>query len=153
MYEVIAAPPSLAGAVNETVAVVEPVDVAVPIVGVPGTVGLINTELLGLLFALLPKEFVAYTVNVYALPNDNPVTVIGLVVPVAYAPVFAVTVYDVIAEPLVAPAVKGTLIEDESTKVGVPTVGASGTLPAKIELLGALAMLVPCMFVACTLNV
>jgi hypothetical protein len=37
VYEVIAIPPLLAGAVNATVAVVDPVGVAVPIVGAPGT--------------------------------------------------------------------------------------------------------------------
>jgi hypothetical protein len=37
VYEVIVAPPSLAGAVYATVAVVFPVAVAVPIVGAPGT--------------------------------------------------------------------------------------------------------------------
>jgi hypothetical protein len=37
VYEVIAVPPLLAGAVNATVAVVDPVAVAVPIVGAPGT--------------------------------------------------------------------------------------------------------------------
>jgi hypothetical protein len=37
VYEVIAAPPSEAGAVNETFAVVAPVDVAVTDVGDPGT--------------------------------------------------------------------------------------------------------------------
>ncbi len=36
VYEVIAAPPSDAGAVNETLAVVAPVDVAVKDVGAPG---------------------------------------------------------------------------------------------------------------------
>jgi hypothetical protein len=37
VYEVIAVPPLLTGAVNATVAVVDPVAVAVPIVGAPGT--------------------------------------------------------------------------------------------------------------------
>jgi hypothetical protein len=37
VYNVIVAPPLLAGAVYATVAVVEPVAVAVPIVGAPGT--------------------------------------------------------------------------------------------------------------------
>jgi hypothetical protein len=37
VYEVIVEPPLLAGAVYETVAVVAPVAVAVPIVGAPGT--------------------------------------------------------------------------------------------------------------------
>jgi hypothetical protein len=38
VYEVIVAPPSDAGAVNETLAVVAPVDVAVTEVGAPGGV-------------------------------------------------------------------------------------------------------------------
>lgn len=38
VYEVIAVPPSEAGAVNETFAVVAPVDVAVTDVGAPGAV-------------------------------------------------------------------------------------------------------------------
>jgi hypothetical protein len=38
VYEVIVAPPLEVGAVNETVAVVDPVAVAVPIVGAPGAV-------------------------------------------------------------------------------------------------------------------
>jgi hypothetical protein len=37
VYDVIGTPPSLAGAVNDTVAVVSLVAVAVPIVGAPGT--------------------------------------------------------------------------------------------------------------------
>jgi hypothetical protein len=37
VYDVITEPPSFAGAVYATVAVVEPVAVAVPIVGAPGT--------------------------------------------------------------------------------------------------------------------
>jgi hypothetical protein len=38
VYNVIVAPPLLAGAVYATVAVVDPVAVAVPIVGAPGTI-------------------------------------------------------------------------------------------------------------------
>jgi hypothetical protein len=60
---VIAVPPLLAGALNVTVAVVDPVAVAVPIVGAPGNahvVMLLDAEEL----TLLPYEFVAYTVNV-----------------------------------------------------------------------------------------
>jgi len=41
VYSVIAYPPSDAGAVNPTVAVVVPVFVAVPIVGAPGVLGFI----------------------------------------------------------------------------------------------------------------
>jgi hypothetical protein len=72
---VIAVPPLLAGAVKETVAVVPPVVVAVPIVGAPGSVHVVmlfDAELDG----PFPATFVAYTVNVYAVPVVNPVTVI-----------------------------------------------------------------------------
>ena len=63
VYEVIADPPLLAGAVNETVAVVAPVDDAEPIVGAPGIVNGV-AELLAALAALVPAAFVAVTVNV-----------------------------------------------------------------------------------------
>ena len=39
VYDVIEAPPLLAGAVNVTVAVVEDTTVAVPIIGAPGAAG------------------------------------------------------------------------------------------------------------------
>ena len=48
----------------------------------------------------VPTAFVAFTVNVYAVPLVNPVTVIGLAGPVAVlAPGLEVTVYDLIALP------------------------------------------------------
>jgi Ni,Fe-hydrogenase III small subunit len=65
----------LAGAVNDTVAVVVPVAVAVPIVGVPGSPAGV-AELLAALFALLPALLVAYTTNVYEVPVVNPLTII-----------------------------------------------------------------------------
>jgi hypothetical protein len=57
------APPLLAGAVNETVADVAPVDVAVPIVGAPATV-IIEMDVLAELETLVPAAFVAATVKV-----------------------------------------------------------------------------------------
>ena len=71
----IVEPPLLAGAVYATVAVVEPVAVAVPIVGAPATVNGV-AELLAALAALVPTELVAVTVNVYAVPLAKPDTVI-----------------------------------------------------------------------------
>jgi hypothetical protein len=56
--------------------------VAVPIVGADGKVYGV-AELLAELAELVPTEFVAVTVNVYAVPFVKPDTVIGLVVPVA----------------------------------------------------------------------
>jgi hypothetical protein len=69
------APPLLAGAVNETVADVEVTTVGVPIVGAPATV-IGVTDDVAELFALVPIEFVAATVKVYACPFVNPGTVI-----------------------------------------------------------------------------
>ena len=73
--------PLLAGAVKLTLAPVAPDLVADILVGVPGTVVGV-AELLAELDALVPTEFVADTVNVYAVPAVRPVTNIGLVVPV-----------------------------------------------------------------------
>jgi hypothetical protein len=62
VYDVITEPPSLAGAVNETVACALPA-VAVPIVGAPGTSNGV-AELDAAEGALDPTEFTATTVNV-----------------------------------------------------------------------------------------
>jgi hypothetical protein len=63
VYDVIVAPPSDAGAVKSTVAVVAPVAVAVPIVGAPGALNVV-TLLLDELGKLGPKALVAITLNV-----------------------------------------------------------------------------------------
>jgi hypothetical protein len=60
---VIVEPQLFAGAVYATVAVVEPVAVAVPIVGASATVNGV-AELLAALAAPVPTELVAVTVNV-----------------------------------------------------------------------------------------
>ena len=57
-------PPLLAGWVNETVAVDEPVAVAVPIVGAPGTVAVGVTLLLAALAGPVPPGVVAVTLKV-----------------------------------------------------------------------------------------
>jgi hypothetical protein len=81
----MAEPPLAVGAVNAILTLVALAVVAAPIVGAPGnTLGV--TLLLELLAALLPAELIAVTVNVYAVPAVNPVTVIGLVVPVFERP-------------------------------------------------------------------
>jgi hypothetical protein len=77
VYEVIVAPPLLAGAVNATVAVVLPVAVAEPIVGACGTVAAV-IELEDDDAGLTPAELVAVTVNAYAVADASPVTVRGL---------------------------------------------------------------------------
>jgi hypothetical protein len=88
---VIDEPPLLLGAVNEIVAWPLP-GVAVTPVGEPGIVDGV-TELLALEAVLVPIEFVAVTVKVYAVPFESPVIVIGDEPPVAVnPPVLEVTV-------------------------------------------------------------
>jgi len=74
----------LAGAVKLTVALLFPA-VAVPIVGVPGTVAGV-TLLEAADAAPVPTPLVAVTVKVYAVPLVNPLTVRGLVPPDAVWP-------------------------------------------------------------------
>jgi hypothetical protein len=84
VYEVIAEPPSDAGGVNVTVACPFPAVAATP-VGAPGAVvteaGVTWFDTLD--GTLVPAEFVALTVKVYAVPFVSPETVIGLPAPVA----------------------------------------------------------------------
>lgn len=89
---VIGEPPVLL-AVNVTDADVLTAD-ATPMVGATGTVAMNGvTLLLNADGALVPSEFVAVTENVYAVPFVRPLTVIGLLSPVAeMAPGFEVMV-------------------------------------------------------------
>ena len=64
VYEVIVAPPLETGAVKATVAVVDPVAVAVPTVGAPGTTATVVIEFEAADAADVPTLFVAVTVNV-----------------------------------------------------------------------------------------
>jgi hypothetical protein len=79
----------------------------------------------------VPFVFVAVTVYVY-VPFTVSVTVTGLV-PVAVTPEEEVTVYPVIADPPVAPAVNVTVTVPPETRDAVPIVGACGTVVAVIE--------------------
>lgn len=69
----IADPPLLAGADQETAAVASPADAETD-TGAPGTVLGITAED-GLEAGPVPEEFLAATVNVYEVPLVNPVTV------------------------------------------------------------------------------
>ena len=61
-----------------------------------GADGIVVTEEEALEADEVPDEFVAVTVNVYAVPFDNPVTVMGLLEPVPVNPPGDdVTVYEV----------------------------------------------------------
>ena len=84
----IALPPSNVGALKLTVAVVLPA-AALKFVGAPGFVIAAGVTLFDTADAgpvpvpTGPGAFVAVTVNVYAVPFVKPVTVMGLIVPVA----------------------------------------------------------------------
>ena len=77
-------PPLLAGAVKPTVALAFPA-VAAPIVGAPGTVAGV-TLLEAADAAPAPSPLVAVTVKVYSVPLVSPLTVRGLLAPVAVSP-------------------------------------------------------------------
>jgi hypothetical protein len=92
--------------------------------------------LLAALAALLPKEFVAITINVYAVPFVRPLTVTGEDAPVPVIPLGLDTiVYPVIAPPPTsAGAVKVTdTVPLAPVAVAVPIVGALGTFNGKYE--------------------
>jgi hypothetical protein len=93
---------------------------------------------------------------VYAwLEAKVPVTVSGVVVPETDKAIdgLEVAVYEVIAEPPVAPAVNGTDKVVELVTVTVPIVGACGTVVAVIEDEAADAGPVAVELVGVTVNV
>ena len=100
-----------------------------------------------------PSAFVAVTVNVYAVPFDRPVTIIGLVAPVAVKPPgLEVTLYDVTPPPPVVGAVKLT-VACVLPGTAVAAVGAPGSIGTGITLLEANdGRLVPTSFVAATVK-
>ncbi|HET7549055.1 MAG TPA: hypothetical protein VFJ86_14890 [Usitatibacter sp.] len=154
VYDVIAEPPLLAGAVKVTAACALP-PVAVPMVGAPGSVAGV-TLLEAADGALVPTALVAVTVNVYAVPLVRPLTVID-VHGAAHVPVIPlgeeVAVYDVIAEPpLLAGAVKFT-VACALPAVAMPMVGAPGTVTGVTLLEAAEGALAPTALFAVTVNV
>jgi hypothetical protein len=99
LYEVIAPPPVAAGAVQVTVTCPLPA-VAVTPVGAPGGADGV-TAVDAADAGPVPVELAAVTVNVYEVPLASPVTVAEVAVAAALtaAPLDAVTVYPVIADP------------------------------------------------------
>jgi hypothetical protein len=137
VYDVTAAPPLLAGAVNVTVACVLP-PVAVPIAGAPGTVAGV-TLLEAADAAPVPTAFVAVTVNVYAVPFARPATTIdvhGAVQLAVSALGDEVAVYDVIADPPSLTGAVNVTVAWTLPRVAVPMVGAPGVV-AGVTLLDA----------------
>src|ERR1019366_7560314 len=128
VYAVMAEPPLLVGAVQDTAALASAA-LADTALGAPGTV-------LGVTPALAseavegPTMLVALTVNLYAVPLVRPVTV-ALVAPVVVAvrpPGEAVTVYLVTAEP---PLLLGAVQDTAAAAlpgVAATRVGAPGTV-------------------------
>jgi hypothetical protein len=80
----MADPPLLTGAVKLTVAPPFPA-VAVPMAGAPGTVAAV-TLLEAADAAPVPTLLVAVTVKVYGVPFVSPLTVRGLLAPLAVSP-------------------------------------------------------------------
>ena len=101
----------------------------------------------------VPAALVAVTVNVYAAPSTRPLTRIGLEAPVPTWPPLLVTVYEVMAAPLLAGALNATEA-DPSLGVTPVIAGAPGAPAGTTPLLeGDDAAEVPAAFVAVTVNV
>jgi hypothetical protein len=130
VYPVIAEPPFEAGAVQETVANALPATAETP-VGAPGTVAGV-TAADAVESVELPTAFVAFTLNVTAVPFVRPVTEAVRTLPTVTAlpgvnPIYGVTVYPVIADPPEAGAVQETVAVVLPATAETP-VGASGTV-------------------------
>ncbi|GKS13454.1 hypothetical protein YDYSY3_44540 [Paenibacillus chitinolyticus] len=126
----IALPPSLAGASKLTVACPLPA-VAVTFVGALGTlIGATGVTLPDAAdTAELPALFFATTVNVYAVPFVNPVTMTGLAVVLVplNPPGLDVTVYSVIALPPSLAGASKLTVACPLPAVAVTFLGALGT--------------------------
>jgi hypothetical protein len=137
VYPVIALPPVFVGAVQLTVTKAFPF-AGVPMVGAPGTPsGVTLAEELE--NGPVPTTLMAATVNVYASPMESPVTVQVVavldvdeghasVVGVEVVTFSAVTVYPVIALPPVFIGALQLTVAEPFPFVGVPMVGAPGTV-------------------------
>ena len=127
-------------------------NVAVPIVGASGTVAGV-TELLVADCVLVPYALLAVTVNVYVVPFERPVIVIGDEPPVALKPpVFDVTVYVVIADPPFETGAVNEIVASPFPRTAVTPVGAPGTVTGVTEFVAVDAELVPTAFVAVTVK-
>ena len=131
VYSRIGLPPLESGAVNATVACPDPL-VAIPIAGAPGTVAGV-TALDAVAAGPEPSAFIAFTVNVYALPFVSPVTVNGERPFAVMLPGEEVTVYDKIGVP---PSLEGDeklTVASPLSGVAVTAVGAPGTVLPSME--------------------
>ena len=102
----------------------------------------------------LPFALVATTVNVYAVPFDNPVTLMGELAPVTEIfPGLEVTVYPVIALPPVVPGAKNETLADDTPAVATTPVGEPGTVAGVTATDGAEGAELPTALVATTVKV
>jgi len=127
---VIGVPP-FDGAVNATVADVDPVAVAAPITGASGDVNVLTDPDAPDATDVRP-EFDALTVNVYVVPAVSPVTVMVPEPACDRVPLppagLDVAVYLVIGEPPSDGAVNATFAVVDPVAVAAPITGAFGAL-------------------------
>ena len=151
-YVVIGLPPSLDGAVHETVADASPAT-ALTAVGAPGRPGVVAAAD-AVLAAELPTEFVATTVNVYDAPFERPVQVALVSVATHDAPEGDdVTVYPVIAVPPLLAGEVHVRFAERIPAVALTNVGGSGVVTGVTVADAALTGESPALFVATTVNV
>jgi len=158
VYELIAAPPLLDGAVHDTTDWLLAAPVATTPVGAPGTTDGTTAED-AVEAEPVPDTFVAVTLKEYAMPLVRPVTVQGFERPhendaCATMPTNGVTVYPMTpAPPFDTGAVHDTTEREFSADVATTPVGAPGTVDGTIDLDAVEAEPVPDTFVALTVNV
>jgi len=152
VYPLMNKPPFEAGAVQVTVAEALPATAETP-VGAPGTVGGVTGD-----DAVEGKEsptaFMATTVNVTAVPLNNPMSVAVKTLPtVTWLPTDGVTLYPVIPEP---PFEAGAIHETDVELIPATAetaVGAPGTVGVVIEDEAEEDKESPTAFIATTVNV
>ena len=102
---------------------------------------------------LVAYALLAVTVNVYVVPFERPVIVIGEEPPVAVKPpMFEETVYVVIADPPFETGAVNETVAWPLPAVALTPVGTPGAVTGITEFVAAEAELVPIAFVAVTVN-
>jgi len=154
VYPVIEAPPFETGAAQETTDLPSAYEVALTRVGEPATIdGRASAEALEAI--LVPRAFVAVTVNVYSVPFVKPTTaqVIAELLVQVFAPGEEVTKYEVTTAPPVLGSNQETTAWPFSNEVAVTPAGADGTVEGTTALDEMEATERPLAFVAVTENV
>ena len=152
LYPVIAEPPFIAGAVQETIAEELP-GTAETLVGAPGTaIGVTEAEAEEAVEG--PTEFLATTVNVRAVPLVRLLKLAVRTFPTVTAvPVDGVTVYSVITEPPFEAGAVQLTVADALPATAETPVGAPGTVTGVTEAEAEEGVEGPTEFLATTVNV